>query len=264
MTAQSESIVAMLAIYAAHYDAFRTWCQKCWSGCAHGFDLRVATFDSAADALLHAAESSGWIRRGSFAPRPEQRVNLQIGISEGARFRRHQEQCKAVGLNGSKRPEHFHWEPDRESPSYCEFIAFIQLERCVFVPLVERWRQYAIESEKATLAKEHAQAMRRAAEKDKERATKHKEVTKQRAFLLCGGRRDMVRAAGPLLCSCLAALPHVRGRVRAQLEHAIKTADVIARMRVPSDPAWDEADARRMAEAWKEPSWAVAEETAKP
>lgn len=237
----------MLAIHAAHYDAFRTWCQKCWSGCAHGFDLRMATFDSAADALLHAAESSGWIRRGSFAPRPEQRLNLQIGISEGARFRRHEEQCKAVGLDGSKRPEHFHWEPDRESPSYCEFIAFLQLERCVFVPLVERWRQYAIATEMAELRSAHHVGETALARRERDRAEQLKQQAKRRARLMANGRRDAKRAiwhgVGPAVNACAAALPLVTNTVvSAQLRYSIDNASAWTGIVPQANPAWDIGD----------------------
>jgi hypothetical protein len=222
---QATSIVAALALQADHYDAFRAWCQRCWSGCAHGYELAVPTLPDPARALLRAAEESGWIRRGTLAPRPGQRYAL--GIPDELDF--------------------FHWEPDRESPAYCEFIAFIQLERCVFVPLVERWRQYAIATEKAELSASHHVAAAHHAKWERDRAEKMKAQAKRRACLMAKSRRAAERAIrqgiGPAVNACAAALPLVTSTVvAAQLRYSIKNVEAWTGIVPQESPAWDIGD----------------------
>jgi hypothetical protein len=222
---QAESIVASLALRAEHYAAFRAWCQKCWSGCAHGYDLTVITLPDPSRALLRAAEASGWIRRGTLSPRPGQRYAL--GIPDELDF--------------------FHWEPDRNSPSYCEFIAFIQLERCVFEPLVERWRHYAIETEKAELSAAHNVGAAHHANWERDRAEKLKATAKRRARLMAKGRRNAERAikngVGPAVNACAAALPLVAHTiVSAQLRYSLKNAEAWTGIVPLESPAWDIGD----------------------
>ncbi|HMI85313.1 MAG TPA: hypothetical protein VK550_14555 [Polyangiaceae bacterium] len=244
--AQPRPIVAELALRAEHYDAFRAWCQRCWSGVAHGCDLKQATLvDTAADSLLSAAEASEWIRRRSWKPRPEQLLNARIGVSR-KKAARHAREGSAAGIP-VERPEHFVWEPARESPSYCEFLAFIQLERCVFVPLTERWRQYAIAAEQAEGRADHHVAVSSHAKWERDRAEKLKAQAKRRARLMAKGRRAAERAirqgVGPAVNACAAALPLVASTVvSAQLRYSIKNAEAWTGIVPQSKPEWDIGD----------------------
>lgn len=246
--AQARSVVATLRQRSEHYAAFRAWCLKCWSGCAHGFDLRVSTFDDTADALLVAAEASGWIRRGSFAPRPEQKSNMHNAV-EAKKMARWIEDCARSGLPDPRRPEHFHWEPCRESPSYCEFVAFVQLERFVFEPLAERWRQYVLQAEKAELRAIHESSSARLAEERAGLSDRRAATAKRRAHTLRRAYAGYFREYAVVACAAAAACTHVTsGPVSSQLRWAVKRVRSWLPNMLPDDPAWSEEDAMEMAD----------------